>query len=92
MKERCQAAVLQSATSMVTVMPMLQWGCRALITGRGAVGIIYGDADGMDLDNPDLSTRTRLTEGAVVGFGFERDGDQLGYAVAAGEFDGDGFR
>lgn len=58
---------------------------------RGAVALIYGHANGLDLNNPDLSTRTRLTEGAVVGFGSESNGDQLGYAVAAGDFDGDGF-
>jgi hypothetical protein len=58
---------------------------------RGAVAIIYGNANGMDLNNPDLSTRTRLTAGALVGFGLEQDGDQIGYALAAGDFDGDGF-
>lgn len=59
--------------------------------GRGSVAIIYGGASGMDLNNPDLSTRTRITEPAVVGFGNDRAGDQFGYALATGDFNADGL-
>ncbi|MCK6501050.1 MAG: FG-GAP-like repeat-containing protein, partial [Nitrospira sp.] len=57
---------------------------------RGAVAIVYGGATGLNLRSPDLSTRTRLTAGALTEF-TAAIGDQIGSAVAAGDFDGDGY-
>jgi hypothetical protein len=57
--------------------------------GRGAVALIYGGPNGMELTNPDLNNRARISPGSVMGFGSEREGDQFGYALAVGDFDGD---
>jgi len=58
---------------------------------RGAVALIYGDSNGMDLDNPDLYTRSRLTQDFFTGFGSALQGDQFGFSVATGDFDNDGL-
>ena len=69
--------------------PDIAAGMPGVDGGRGAVALIYGHPGGMDLNNPNLSTRTRITEGAAVGFGNERASDQFGFALAAGDFDAD---
>lgn len=55
---------------------------------RGAVALVYGGPNGMELTNPDLNNRARISPGSVMGFGAEREGDQFGYALAVGDFDG----
>lgn len=51
----------------------------------GAVNVIYGGPDGPRLDNDRF-----IDQSDFVGVGPE-DGDWFGHAVAAGDFDGDGF-
>lgn len=58
---------------------------------RGAVALVYGGPNGMELTNPDLNNRARISPGSVMGFGAEREGDQFGYALAVGDFDGNGI-
>jgi len=59
--------------------------------GRGAVALIYGGPEGLELSSPNLNNRARISPGSVMGFGSERVGDQFGYALAAGDFDGNGI-
>ena len=57
---------------------------RGGVGGVGAVNVIYGSASGL------TSTANQFLDEATFGFGYE-EGDHFGSALAAGDFNGDGF-
>jgi hypothetical protein len=56
------------------------------VPNSGQVGVLYGSSTGFDFGRPQL-----WTENLVFGAGTSESGDSFGYALAAGDFDRDGF-
>lgn len=56
------------------------------IHGEGAVQVFFGGAFGLDLANDDFIHQSEIANG-----GTSEDGDEFGAALAAGDFDRDGF-
>jgi hypothetical protein len=54
------------------------------VGGRGAIHVLFGGATGLSADDEEFWTESELG-------GSSEDGDHFGGALAAGDFDGDGF-
>lgn len=73
---------------LVVGVPYEDIGSSPRVSNAGAVNIIYGSPTGLQAESPDDQFWNQDTTGVV---GLAEAPDQFGYAVAAGDYDGDGF-
>jgi len=58
------------------------------VTGAGATAVLYGSTSGLQATNPDDQLITQDTPGVM---NTSKQDDRFGFALAAGDFNGDGF-
>jgi hypothetical protein len=73
---------------LVVGVPFEDVGSDPRVSNAGAVNALYGSADGLQATSPDDQYWNQDTSGVI---GLAESPDQLGYSVAAGDFDGDGY-
>lgn len=73
---------------LVVGVPYEDVGSDPRVSNAGAVNIVYGSSTGLQADAPDDQFWNQDTTGVI---GLAEASDQFGYAVAAGDYDGDGF-